>query len=187
MEQLEEDKELQPLLSSFCCEQDKDIEHFLHNRAVEFERLSKSRTYIVCDLEELQTKRISELTVYGYLTLALKILTIPTSASNRTRKELDGFSWKLHGKQIQDFPCYLIGQLARNSQVPHYALTGKQLLDFANDIIAAAVDAVGGRYLMIECRDIPGLLNFYKSNAFDEISRVFDAEQPMVQMIRKLQ
>ncbi len=42
-----EDRELDGLLSSFSCTQDQDIEGFLHNRAVDFERLSKSRTYLV--------------------------------------------------------------------------------------------------------------------------------------------
>ena len=36
-------------LYSFSCEQDKDIEDYLHNRAVKFENLNKSRTYLVCD------------------------------------------------------------------------------------------------------------------------------------------
>ena len=58
IEQLEEDKELKPLLSSFLCSEDEDIEQFLHNRAIDFERLSKSRTYLVFDEEELTTKKI---------------------------------------------------------------------------------------------------------------------------------
>ena len=48
MQLLEEDNELlQKFLSSFFCEQDPDIEMFLHERAVNFECLSKARTYLV--------------------------------------------------------------------------------------------------------------------------------------------
>jgi hypothetical protein len=186
IEELEEDKELKPLLSSFSCCEDEDIEHFLHNRAIEFEKLSKSRTYLVCDQDELQTMKIHELTIYGYIALAQKILTVPSEVSNRVRKELDGYSAKIHGEQISDFACYLIGQLSRNSNVSRDLLSGKQLLNFAEDIIATAVEAVGGRYMMIECKDEVKLIRFYENNQFTEIARIPDQEQPMVQMIRKI-
>lgn len=77
-------------LSSFTCTEDEDIESFLHNRAVEFEKLSKSRTYLVCEEEQLESNSLDRVTIYGYISLALKILTIPDAISNRIRKELDG-------------------------------------------------------------------------------------------------
>ena len=186
MKLLEEDKELKPLLSSFLCSQDEDIEQFLHNRAIEFEKLSKSRTYLVFDEDELTTKKITELTIYGYISLALKILTVPEATSNRVRKELDGLNAKIHGEQIGDFPCYLIGQLSRNSNVSPNSLSGKELLAFAQDVISTAVEAVGGRFMMIECRESEKLVNFYNANGFKGISRVPDNHQPMIQMIRKI-
>lgn len=126
MGELEEDKRLEKLLSSFSCEKDSDIEHFLHNRATEFERLSKSRTYLIFDENELTAQDAAGLTVYGYISLALKVLTVADGVSNRTRKELDGFNAKIKGRPIRDFPCYLIGQLARNSAVPADSLPGKK-------------------------------------------------------------
>jgi len=172
------------ILSSFMCAQDKDIESFLHDRAIEFERLSKSRTYLIMDEEELASWE--DYKVYGYITIALKILSIPESSSNRFRKELDGFSAKIHGEPISEFPCYLIGQLARNSDVEKNALSGEKLLQLSFDIIESAAETVGGRYLMIECHDNQKLINFYSSNGFNEIASIPDNVQPMVQMIRKI-
>lgn len=186
IDELEEDKELKPLLSSFSCTKDKDIEFFLHKRAIEFERFSKSRTYLIFSKEEMLAKNLSELTIYDYFSLALKILSVPDSVSNRVRKELDGFSAKLHGVQISDFPCYLIGQLSRNLDIPNNPIDGRTLLEFAHDVISSAVEAVGGRYMMIECRDNEKLINFYKDNGYEEISRIPDSEHVMVQMIRKI-
>lgn len=176
------------LLSSFSCEQDRDIERFLRSRAVEFERLSKSRTYLICDEEQLADTEDKKdaLIIYGYISLALKILSVPDTVSNRVRKELDGFHAKLHGQQIQEFPCYLIGQLSRSSNVPKDAVSGKQLIGFACDVAAAAVDAVGGRYIMAECRNEEKLIRFYERNHFREIARVSDKDQTMVQLIRRL-
>lgn len=179
--EMKEGNELLKLLSSFSCDKDEDIEYFLHNRAIEFEKLSKARTYLILNQEQLENKE-KNLTIYGYISIALK----PQNMSNHMRKELDGFSAKIHGEQISDFPCYLIGQLSKNSNVESEEISGKQLIDFASDIIAASVEAVGGRYMMIECRNEKKLIQFYKDNYFSEIARIPDQNQPMVQMIRKI-
>lgn len=180
-----EDNALSELLSSFSCAKDSDIESFLHNRAVEFENLSKARTYLVFDTADLENGK-EHPAIYGYISLALKILTVPASVSNRLRKELDGYNAKIHGQQISDFPCYLIGQLSKNSEVRDNPVTGSDLLNIAFDIIASATEAVGGRYMMIECRNEEKLLKFYGDNSFSEIDRIPDEDIPMVQMIRKI-
>ena len=69
--------------------------------------------------------------IYGYISLALKILTVPAYVSNRLRRELDGYNAKIHGQQISDFPCYLIGQLSKNSEVRDNPVTGSDLLNIA--------------------------------------------------------
>ena len=189
MEQIGEDKGLvNQLLSSFSCRQDYDIESFLHEKAVKFEELNKSKTYLVCDEEQLShgSPNSGPMIIYGYITLSLKILTVPPETSGNKRKNLDGFSSRIHGKPISDFPCYLIGQLAKNSNIKVNELTGDELLRFAYKIIASAVDAVGGRYMMIECHDNPKLIKFYEQNGFDEIAREPDGQLEMVQMIRKI-
>lgn len=179
-----EDKVLTELLSSFSCAKDADIESFLHNKAVNFEKLSKSRTYLIMDEDDL-TEGKEHPAIYGYVALALKILSVPDNASNRLRKELDGSSAKIHGQQISDFPCYLIGQLSKNSAIENNPISGKDLLNVAFDVIASAVEAVGGRYIMIECHDEEKLLKFYHDNLFQEIDRIPDEGTPMVQMIKK--
>ena len=187
MSELEDDK-LKSLLSSFACIYDEDIQNFLHNRAVEFERLSKSRPYLIVSEEQFENPEITfdEFTIYGYISLAVKVFTVPETTSNRQRQQLDGFSAKEHGKQISNFPCYLIGQLARNSNVPKESISGAELLNFAYDIIAISVDAVGGRNILIECHNDKKLVQFYLYNEFYRISQMPDENQSMIQMIRRI-
>ena len=179
---------LERILSSFSCEYDEDIQIFLRERAIEFEKLSKSRTYLVIDENQFENPgfTLGKLTVYGYISLAVKVFTVPETFSNRQRKQLDGFSAKEHGKQVSNFPCYLIGQLARNSNISKESLSGADLLNFAYDIIAIAVDAVGGRNILVECRNNKKLLKFYLNNGFEKISEVPDENQSMIQMIRRI-
>ena len=189
IQKTQEDVPLLPeILSAFSCIQDPDIETFLHERAVKFESLSKARTYLICDEDQITQKNfcLDQLTIYGYIALAPKILSVPSETSTNKRKKLDGLSAKIHGAPIDDFPCYLIGQLAKNSQIQNNSLSGKELLQFSYDIITTAADAVGGRYMMIECHDHPKLLKFYTDNCFEEISRMSDGESLLVQMIRPI-
>ena len=80
----------------------------------------------------------------------------------------------------------LIGQLSRNSNVSHDDLSGKQLIDFAKDVINTSVNAAGGRYMMVECRAEKNLVDFYKRNDFYILDNVPDMEEPMIQMIQKI-
>ena len=60
------------------------------------------------------------------------------------------------------------------------------MLEAAFDIITVSVEVVGGKYIMIECRNNEKLLSFYSDNGFHEIARIPDEGQIMVQMIRKI-
>ena len=159
-----EDEKLNELLSSFKCNLDPDIEFFLKSRAVTYEKLSKARTYLIVDENDLATKAIEDITILGYIALALKVLTVPESVSNRMRREIDGLSAKIHGEQITAFPVYLIGQLGRNTNISKEVISGKDLIGYAFDVIQPAIDSVGGRYILIECHDEEKLIQFYNDN-----------------------
>ena len=184
-----DDDLLENVLSTFLCREDADIQWFLHTKAVEFERLAKSRTYLIVDQDQLQERGMSlnRLTIYGYISLAIKVLTVPEKTSNRTRQKIDGLSAKARGKLLSHFSCYLIGQLARNSCVPKASISGMELLNFAYDIVASAVEAVGGRYILIECHDDEKLVQFYLDNGFEVLSRIPDEDKKMVQMLRRFE
>lgn len=176
---------LSELLSSFSCEKDKDIEFFLHNNAIKFELLNKSRTYLLCDSNALSEK--GKFVILGYFSTALKVLELPDNLSNRKRKELDGLSAKLHGEVIRSIPCYLIGQLAKNSNISkEQAAKGSDLIDQALSVIKSAKAFVGGRFVMIECRNTSKLLDFYANNGFKSFDEIPHEDMQMVQMLRAL-
>lgn len=131
-------------------------------------------------------KTNGQLFILGYIAIALKVLHIPDGLSINARKNYDGYRGKSQGKPITDIPCYLIGQLARNDHADKTLLSGNELLEEAHRIIMSSVENVGGRFMMIECRDKPKLLKFYRDNNFEEISRIADKNVPMVQMPCKL-
>ena len=181
----EDSQRLKELLSSFSCEKDRDIEYFLHNRAIEFESVNKSRTYLLCDVNALCNE--GRFVILGYFTVALKVLDLPDDLSNRARKNLDGISAKLRGEIIRTVPCYLIGQLAKNSSIPkEQSVKGFELINYAISVIKSAKAFVGGRCVIVECRDSQKLLKFYIDNGFEQFDKIPSKDAPMVQMLRTL-
>lgn len=168
------------LYNNFKCVLDKDIECFLYDKAIDFEKMAKARTYLVCDEDALNRHRFL---IYGYFALSLKVLILPEYMSIRQRKEIDGYRGKIHGVPIREIPCYLIGQLAKNSLVGDNPVEGKQLLGFAVGTIGASVQSVGGRYIMVECHNDEKIIDFYESNNF---KRFYDEPTDDVQMIQLL-
>ena len=80
---MNDEGEVRRLLSSFSCEQDDDIQYFLENRAIEFEQLSKARTYLAFDGEQLQKQSgLDSLIIYGYISLAFTLVNVNEKVSH---------------------------------------------------------------------------------------------------------
>ena len=89
-------------ITGFTCI-DKDVETFLKNKAFDFERRDKSRTYLVFNDEGA--------ILYGYFTLSLNALAFKESVPKNAIKRIDGFS-----KNVQAVGIILIGQFGKNSK-----------------------------------------------------------------------
>lgn len=50
---MSDEETAQQLISIFVCENDKDIENFLKEKSVLFEKLGKSRTYFIFEEDEI--------------------------------------------------------------------------------------------------------------------------------------
>lgn len=172
------------VLSSFLCEKDPDLTMFLHEKAVKFEGLHKARTYLVVDEDSLAE---STLCILGYFSLALQALNLSEDVSVRRRGFLDGISGKRKGEKIISFPCFLIGQLARNSSANKEEMPGAYFLNQALQYIVLAQDVVSGRIVLVECKPDPKLIQFYTNHEFEEFTRISDKDgKEMVQLIRML-
>ena len=108
----------------FFCIREPDIEHFLKNKAVLFEKLGNSRTFLIFNDDE------DEFKILAYYTLGLQVLKVPEELlSGSKTKYLDGFSSKRKGKIITEFPTILIGQLGKNDLYEDY-ITGSEVMHY---------------------------------------------------------
>lgn len=174
--------EAQQLISIFVCQKDLDIEHFLKEKAVLFEKLGKSRTFIIYD-EEFEN--IKDFKILAYFTLALQVLKVPGEFSGGKIKNFDGFNAKIHGERITEFPAILIGQVAKN-EIYKEIITGFEVMQYCLITLLSGQTYLGGRIVMLECKNISYLIEFYNRFGFDKIEKDYN-EDELLQMVKILQ
>ena len=161
------------------CNKDPDIEIFLKYKAIHFEKTGKSRTFFVYDED------CEEFEILGYFSLALQVFKLPEKFSNRKILHLDGFSAKIHGKKITEFPVILIGQIAKNEKYEKN-ITGNELMQFCLSTLFEGQTKLGGRIILLECKDVPYLLQFYNKFGFQKLERDYKTND-LLQLIKVLQ
>lgn len=170
------------VISTFYCSKDHDIESFLknENKAILYERKSKSRTYLIFDEDGLEN---GNFILLAYFTVAIQTLKIPNGTVASQIRKLDGLYAKKGSEALTEIPSYLIGQLSKNDEYTD-KIAGDELLEYALSVISKAQGIVGGRVAFIECQDRPQLINFYTRNGFKHFRK--DPDDGLVQMVRLL-
>jgi hypothetical protein len=135
------------------------VESFLKEKAVDFDRRHKSRTYLIVGVE------YDSVPILGYYTLTMKTLELAETLSKTTIKRIDGFS-----KDVQATEAVLLGQLGKNQRFEDQ-ITGQSILDDALDTIYSIHYLVGGRIVFLECEETPKLIDFYGNNGFEPLQR----------------
>ena len=154
------------ILKNFKNKYNKDIEYFLHNKAIEFEKAGLSSTHLVFN---------ENFVLLGYFSLANKPLLVAKrnyeSLSKSQRKKLckNGKRLTTDGYIVNS---YLLGQIGKNNSEQlktDERIDGMQLLTLAYDSLMEAKKIVNVRYVWLECEDNEKLLSFYKNFGFEEI------------------
>lgn len=175
---MSDEEKAQELISVFICEKDKDVENFLKEKAILFEKLGKSRTYFIFDEEQND-----EFNILAYFTLAMQVLRVPEELlSGRKTKLLDGFSSKARGTKITEFPSILIGQIAKND-LYRELISGREVLEYCLITVLTGQSVLGGRIIMLECKDIPYIIELYERFGFQKLERDYE-ENELLQMIK---
>ena len=162
-----------------------DVQTFLHSKAIEFEKMDISRTYLV--FSTYQGKPY----LAGYFSLSARPLIISKrlfqSLSNSMKKKLLGFGYKTE-QQAYEVKSFLLGQLGKNySNIARKAnlVTGDDLLNLSYEKVKEAQKIVGGRILYLECDNFPRLVEFYQRNKFVEIGTL-NSESKQLIMIKRI-
>ena len=153
-------------LKTFVCTKNTDVQDFLHNKAITFERNLRSCTY-------LYTSNADK-SVAGYFSIGITY-TLTNKLDKAVVKFLDGYT-----DETIAIPCYLVGQLGKNDECKDKI--GKFLLDDALSIIDKAQESLKGRFVLIDSVNDDRVINFYKENSF--IALESDKSLKSIKMIK---
>jgi len=154
------------ILSSFPCRKDEDLEYFLREMAVMYEKKHLARTSLIFE-------RGSYTRPIAYFTIAVSSMDASgLDCDNTLRKKMN-----IHNNVAQS---YLIGQLGKRDGAPRGL--GEFAISCAIDLIKDANEKVGCRLLRLECKK--ALIEYYKKSGFILIG--FDDEKDLYEMIKIL-
>ncbi len=166
IKQLGED-ETKNILSSFECPLNKDVENFLREKAIIFNKQGISRTHLV--YSRIKSKGLGESKeLVGYYTIAPRHIAVYKRAvTNTLWKKVVRFGDKDPEDKKCVFSAPLIGQLGKNFANGNDTLIkGSELLDLALNKIKLIQNEIGGKFTYLECEDNPKLIKFYENNGF---------------------
>jgi hypothetical protein len=176
-----DEQKTRQFISKFFCKKDRDIENFLKNKAIEFEKRGKSRTFFIYNEDSIGKNNID---ILAYFTLALQILHIPENLSKNKIRKLDGFSSNLKGNKITEIPVILIGQLGKNDLYSSL-ITGSEIIQFCFSKILEGQERLGGRVIMLECKNVEYLKRFYAEYDFKMIDKNY-TKNDLIQFVKIL-
>ncbi|MDO9529270.1 MAG: hypothetical protein Q7J27_08930 [Syntrophales bacterium] len=132
---------------------------------MEYEKRDKSRTFIYFDEKHLEES--GDLKIIGYFSLALKTIKVSVieTMSNNLKKRLGNLSDK-----DKNLMAYLIGQVGRDSSYDSNVIDGSKMLQDCYKLIASARDIVGGRIILVECKPVDKLCQFYENERYIDIT-----------------
>ncbi|MBO6245516.1 MAG: N-acetyltransferase [Anaerovibrio sp.] len=188
------DEQTKAFLQGYYCPYNRDVENFLRDKAVEFEKQGISRTHLV--FASYNGAQV----LTGYFTLANKHFHIDSkkghgklSSNLRARiKRFGEYDAELK-KYVINAP--LIAQLGKNFAAPiHSFISGDELLKFALGQVKIAQGILGGKVVYVECEDSSKLIDFYSRNGFFQFNtrklesdeEAFFEGKTLVQMLRYL-
>lgn len=148
------------ILKSFECPLNKDVEDFIHNKAISFSNQKVAITYLVFS---------ENMILVGYYTLANKFISIQDSQISKSlQKRISKFSQKDESLSRFLIPIPLIAQLGKNfsENAKKEFLKGDELLELACNRVQQAEKIIGGKMTYIECASNDKLFDFYSKHGF---------------------
>jgi len=169
----DEEKKVSNILNAFECTNNKDVESFLKDKAVLFDKQGFSKTHLV------YTSYKNEMVLVGYYALAYKSFVIKSGSkiSSSLKKRIAKFGQ--YDKELKQYvvSAPLIGQLGKNDRYRDL-ISGDALLYCACKTVKSVQALVGGKFVYLECEDKLKLVDFYKSNGFVEFgTRELEADE----------
>lgn len=157
------EKELVEALLDFQCNKDLDVQEFLNNKAIDFEKRGWATTYLLLAEKEFARGIIK---IEGYFSLTHKAVLFNPEVSLSLRKKITG----VKKATIESF--VLIGQLGKRmgydseNNYEESAINAEEIIDDAVAVIQMSSKYIINRYVIVECKPISKVKQIYTDYGF---------------------
>lgn len=165
-------EKIEDAYKKFSCSRETDLENFLICKSTEYDNIGFGKTYLIIDKDKLIDEQ--ELIIIAYFTIAIKSLDISALSAKHKREIFGAYPGR---DTLNSIPGYLIGQLGRSDTYSSQDISGETILNECYHAISKAAKAVGGRVVVLECREWM-FEKFYKQQGF----KMFYKEQTKEQL-----
>lgn len=165
------EEELRNDLAAFSCNQNKEIEIFLKEKAIDFAKRKLSITYLVNDEEDGE--------ILGYFTLTHKsIVADGKNLSKKAKRKLERYSRKDGKTGNYMASAFLLAQFGKNFSVENgKRISGAELMDFVDYVLYDVQRRIGGGIIYLDCEDEQKLIDFYIGQNFKRFDDRFSEEE----------
>lgn len=162
----------------FSCRREEDLENFLVQKAIPYEKTDYGKTYLLVDKEKLDA---GEFVILAYFALAQRSVDISGLSNKRKRKILGEYPGR---DSIKSVSAFLIGQLGRCDEYTKEDLSGQHILNECYHAISLAARIVGGKIIVLECREHM-FSKFYEAQGFKKLYNELN-EEDLFTLYRKV-
>jgi len=136
------EERLKRYLNTFKCNQNKDVESYLHENSIRMQKENIARTYLIVNLENDD--------IVAYFTIAIKPMKIREhhKVSSSKKKDLKLLQEDRYDDEL--FFSFLIGQIGRNDIYDKNTIRLEGILDYVFAYINEVKTLIGGRIVLIE-------------------------------------
>lgn len=155
-------KKIEDALKKFSCHRETDLEDFLVQKSITYDKTNYGKTYLCIDEDALDNE---EFKILAYFTIAQKAIDISSLSKKKKRKLLGAYPGR---DGLNTIPAFLIGQLGRCDSCTSEDLPGEQILNECYHAISIAARIIGGNLLVLECREHM-FEKFYEGQKFNKL------------------
>lgn len=156
------EKELSPFFNAFRCKREKDLEIFLRTKAVMYDNTNLGKTSLIIDKEAFER---GEFKIMAFFTIGQTSIDISELSKTRKKKLLGSVPGR---DKLKSYQAFLIGQLGRSDDYSSQDISGEIILNECYAEIQRVQRLIGGRLLLLECREHMFDL-FYKKRGFEKL------------------
>jgi hypothetical protein len=151
--------EIMKVLSDFSCPLNKEVEHFMHNKAYDFERVGLARTYLIYAYPNEDELPV----LVAIYSLGQSHVEINDDLNKNMKRKIFGTTYPM-GKNIKTL---LIGQLSKNyTNDNNQYITGDILMGLIFQRIKEIHTLFPSVVIHIDCEDKKELKKFYERYGF---------------------